>query len=265
MGSIADYFSRDTILIIEDKDKDEENCWEKASDCRILHRSSSFYDVEAGDHSNDEDEEEPSLTASSGDSSDGSDMDHLLYSFPSAAADEEKQRRRLRFHPEVEVREYCVTVGDHPLCSDSLPLSLDWPHAEAYSRNLEDSKNRGLYYEPPNRLSLQDRRQRLTKVADFSDEILDVLLVAAATPEAVAAATSGFFGVLLGLLHQSLTKLWSAPKFIDVEEYCDKADRWLHDDDIESSLQEKDNQDADVVFYFERRHADPQTAQASSV
>lgn len=31
---------------------------------------------------------------------------------------------------DVRVREYAVIVGDHPLCSDNLPLTLDWKHAE---------------------------------------------------------------------------------------------------------------------------------------
>lgn len=81
-----------------------------------------------------------------------------------------KKERRLTYDENVTVREFSLTVGDHPLCEDTLPLSLDWYHAEDYTRHIDLSRNRGIYYEFPPRLSFSERRQRLQEVACFDDE-----------------------------------------------------------------------------------------------
>lgn len=33
----------------------------------------------------------------------------------------------------VEVRNYSVTVGDYPFCSDSCPLTLEWEHTSSFT------------------------------------------------------------------------------------------------------------------------------------
>jgi hypothetical protein len=81
-----------------------------------------------------------------------------------------KKGRRLTFNENVTVREFSLTVGDHPMCEDALPLSLDWFHADDYTRHIDLSRNRGIYYEFPPRLSFAERRQRLQDVACFDDD-----------------------------------------------------------------------------------------------
>jgi len=82
----------------------------------------------------------------------------------------QRVKRRVSFSS-VEVREYSVTVGDHPLCYDGLPLSLDWEHCEEPSvRSIEESRERDSQYRPPRRLSFDERRDRLFSVNSYSDE-----------------------------------------------------------------------------------------------
>lgn len=75
--------------------------------------------------------------------------------------------RRLTFHETVQVREFCLTVGDHPLGGE-LPISLDWNFCNSQF-HINCSKSRGIFYEPPRRLSIEERRQRLLKVAKEGD------------------------------------------------------------------------------------------------
>lgn len=71
----------------------------------------------------------------------------------------------------VFVREYNCTLGDHPLCSDSLPLSLDWSYSEDVKvKNIESSRERQSSYTFPKRLSYEDRKRRLTGDDDSADE-----------------------------------------------------------------------------------------------
>jgi hypothetical protein len=38
--------------------------------------------------------------------------------------------KRVKFHTHIAVREYSVTIGDHPCCEDALPITLDWAYVE---------------------------------------------------------------------------------------------------------------------------------------
>jgi hypothetical protein len=105
------------------------------------------------------------------------------------------QSRRLTFNNQVEVREYSLTLGDHPMCEDSLSLSLDWQHADFYYKDLAESQQRGMFYKPPPRLSLRERRDRLIAVTGYTSAELDALM---SPPETL--------GALLGKLKQS----WSS-------------------------------------------------------
>lgn len=71
-------------------------------------------------------------------------------------------RRSISFHDSVEIREYSLTFGDHPSCSDSLPLSLDWAYSEEpHFRSIDRSKERDGKYSRPSRLSQDERKQRV--------------------------------------------------------------------------------------------------------
>ena len=43
----------------------------------------------------------------------------------SSITDQRSQHKRVTFG-NISIREYACTVGDHPLCTDSCPISLDW-------------------------------------------------------------------------------------------------------------------------------------------
>jgi len=64
---------------------------------------------------------------------------------------------------DVTIREYGLTVGDHPSCSSGPPLSLDWKYTETHSTPLEVYER----IRPPRRgfydlvLDRDDRQERL--------------------------------------------------------------------------------------------------------
>lgn len=68
----------------------------------------------------------------------------------------------------VFVREYNSTKGDHPFCSDSLPVSLDWTYSGDKFKNIEESRERNSKYVFPRRLSYEDRRRRVFGEEDVS-------------------------------------------------------------------------------------------------
>jgi hypothetical protein len=80
-------------------------------------------------------------------------------------------KKRVRWDT-IQTREYALVVGDHPLCQDGLPVSLDWKYSD-YSNCLIKSfklSERKQSYVFPRRLSYEERRQRLCAVSGLSDE-----------------------------------------------------------------------------------------------
>lgn len=76
----------------------------------------------------------------------------------------------------VFVREYNCTVGDHPMCSDNLPVSLDWSHSDDVEvRGIESSRERKANYVFPRRLSYEDRARRIfgeeDEVETFAEDV----------------------------------------------------------------------------------------------
>ena len=57
----------------------------------------------------------------------------------------------------VYVREYAVVVGDHPVCSDYLPLTLDWQHTNEKAHDVDD-------YESMRLLNGRSERGRIKKL-----------------------------------------------------------------------------------------------------
>ena len=83
----------------------------------------------------------------------------------------ETPKRRVSFNSDIEVREFAVTVGDHPFCFDGLPLTLDWQHSEEPSfKHIDGSHERNEKYKMPKRLSYEERRDRLFTVSAYSDQ-----------------------------------------------------------------------------------------------
>ena len=80
------------------------------------------------------------------------------------------------FFDKVLVREYNLTVGDSPSCTDSLPIMLDWDHGQLRVWNINDyEKVKDMFPIPDDaegmarRLSFEERRQLLIDVADYND------------------------------------------------------------------------------------------------
>lgn len=72
---------------------------------------------------------------------------------------------------EVQVREYAVTIGDHPCCTMGCPLSLDWEYnieppcsLDAYEAKRAPRRNRGELL-----TSCEERRRILSQDGGISD------------------------------------------------------------------------------------------------
>ena len=50
--------------------------------------------------------------------------------------DDDDRPNRVHFDTHVRQREYGLLIGDHPVCSDALPLTLDWSYVETWSTLL---------------------------------------------------------------------------------------------------------------------------------
>jgi len=90
------------------------------------------------------------------------------------------RRRRLpykkcvSFVPAIEVREYAVTLGDHPGCGGGLPLTLSWSHVDKPRyKPFEESRSRQGKYEMPPRLSYEERLERLATMTMADDSNSD--------------------------------------------------------------------------------------------
>ncbi|KAL3924405.1 MAG: hypothetical protein SGILL_001066 [Bacillariaceae sp.] len=88
------------------------------------------------------------------------------------------QRRHVRFS-RAKVREYAITVGDHPICQDGLALSLDWIHTsekvysiDDYEFHLRRRSNLRQGRRRTSRLDYWQRREILLRVGSFSNKEL---------------------------------------------------------------------------------------------
>lgn len=153
----------------------------------------------------------------------------------------ETSSRRLSFNSKVEVREYSLTVGNHPCCEDSLPLSLDWEHADAYDKDIAESKHRDVHYKFPPRLSLEQRSLRLRSVSDLDEQTIEMVdeLVEEHRRKKSHLLSQGPC-VLMGLLQRSWSRL-SAIRGADDEE----EDEYEVDDEEEVEDEEEDEDEDD--------------------
>jgi hypothetical protein len=118
-------------------------------------------------------ESEPSLIGSD---SDFSSLDGSLHSRCGSDFSKVKKvalpikRRKVSLNSRVEVREYSMTIGDHPCCGDGLPLTLDWAYSPEYIyRDIECSRERSRRYQMPRRLGFDEKRERLFEVGEYTD------------------------------------------------------------------------------------------------
>jgi hypothetical protein len=79
-------------------------------------------------------------------------------------------KRKVSINSRVEVREYSMTIGDHPCCNDGLPLTLDWAYSPEYIyRDIECSRERSKAFRMPRRLAFDEKRERLFEVGGYTD------------------------------------------------------------------------------------------------
>lgn len=83
-----------------------------------------------------------------------------------------RRQKRVSFS-KAEIREYAVVVGDHPLCEDGLPISLDWKHTQEtkvidLAIGHDSSLDKRL--SSLRRLSYDDRVERLRSVSGMTTE-----------------------------------------------------------------------------------------------
>ena len=113
------------------------------------------------------------------------------YNVDSAASENprKRDRRRVSFG-HVEFRSYNLTVGDHPFCRDSCPLTMEWEHTVAVTENIthqdcfssssqtnsSSHNTTGKRSGRPRRLTLNERRERIVQVNGL-DGIQSVLQV----------------------------------------------------------------------------------------
>ena len=78
-------------------------------------------------------------------------------------------RGHVRFHS-VELKEYAVTLGDHPMCK-VLPLTLDWSHSTPVEFTINDYEaSRKAKFEL--HMDVRDRFERLTLVSGMSENMV---------------------------------------------------------------------------------------------
>jgi hypothetical protein len=140
-------------LLEEDYQQQQQDSDDEAEDEEALHEDEEEHGAE-DEEALHEDEEEHGAEEVHESQDDDDSVDD-------SSADEHDQdqdpasvelQRSVRFG-NVQVQEYSVTLGDHPLC-DSYPLTLDWQHTEAMEYELdwyEETKRNGAWYVPTGR------------------------------------------------------------------------------------------------------------------
>jgi len=153
--------------------------------------------------------------------------------------------RRLSFNSKVEVREYSLTVGNHPCCEDSLPLSLDWEHADAYDKDIAESKHRDVHYKFPPRLSLEQRSLRLRSVSDLDEETIEMVdaLVEEHRRKKSHLLLSQGPCRLIGFLQRSLSRLSAIRGADDEEEDQYEVDDENEDENDQQQVQPPSSKD----------------------
>lgn len=81
-------------------------------------------------------------------------------------------KKSVSFNRYLEVREHALTIGDHPLCRDSLPLSLAWEHGETEVMDLNCYEEQRLPHRRSGsdmRLTYFERKNLLRRIAGMTE------------------------------------------------------------------------------------------------
>jgi len=116
----------------------------------------------------------PSFTSASSTASTSSTMS--MSEDDAICLDVLKPRRKLRktvsFNKDLEIRQHALTIGDHPLCRDSLPISLAWEHGDTMLMDLDgfEAQRQGLRRSRSEmKLSYFERKNMLRNVSGFTE------------------------------------------------------------------------------------------------
>ncbi|KAI2506694.1 hypothetical protein MHU86_7695 [Fragilaria crotonensis] len=97
---------------------------------------------------------------------------------PEYSVDEPSKARKrghnksVSFNRYLEIREHALTIGDHPLCRDSLPLSLAWEHGETELLDLNYYEEQRLPHRRTGnemKLSYYERKNLLRRIAGMTE------------------------------------------------------------------------------------------------
>mmetsp|Transcript_15945 Transcript_15945/g.24145 ORF Transcript_15945/g.24145 Transcript_15945/m.24145 type:complete len:175 (-) Transcript_15945:107-631(-) len=81
-------------------------------------------------------------------------------------------RKTVSFNKVLEIRQHSLTIGDHPSCRDSLPISLDWEHSEPILIDVDgfEAQRKGVRRRGNEmRLSYLERKSKLQCVSGLTE------------------------------------------------------------------------------------------------
>mmetsp|Transcript_12668 Transcript_12668/g.18618 ORF Transcript_12668/g.18618 Transcript_12668/m.18618 type:complete len:230 (+) Transcript_12668:146-835(+) len=81
-------------------------------------------------------------------------------------------RKSVSFNKFLEVRHHALTIGDHPSCRDSLPISLAWEHADTMMMDLDgfEAERQGFRRNGNEmKLSYYERKNMLRNISGLSE------------------------------------------------------------------------------------------------
>lgn len=81
-------------------------------------------------------------------------------------------RKSVSFNKFLEVRQHALTIGDHPSCRDSLPISLAWEHADTMLMDLDgfEAQREGFRRNGNEmKLSYYERKNMLRNISGLSE------------------------------------------------------------------------------------------------
>mmetsp|Transcript_27518 Transcript_27518/g.42088 ORF Transcript_27518/g.42088 Transcript_27518/m.42088 type:complete len:273 (+) Transcript_27518:890-1708(+) len=85
-----------------------------------------------------------------------------------------KKKQQVRFST-CEIREYAVTLGDHPCCEEGAALTLDWSYSHDDITVLDATLYGFWQDDTPKRLTLSERKLRLGTVSGITESQLLLL------------------------------------------------------------------------------------------
>lgn len=99
-------------------------------------------------------------------------MNEISLHEPSPKARKRGHNKSVSFNRFLEVREHALTIGDHPLCRDSLPLSLAWEHGETELMDLNCYEAQRLPHRRSGnnmKLTFYERKNLLRRIAGMTE------------------------------------------------------------------------------------------------